>query len=161
MIVLALVLLTGAQCSSTENATKTGPRNDLATMETAILTINNHTFQTWLAKTDSEREHGLMQVTADQMAKTPDGAERGMLFLFGREQILQFWMKDTVIPLDIAFIRNDGRIVQIHTMAPLETRLYSSVMPASMALEVRAGLLHELGVVTGDLVQIPESVLKR
>lgn len=159
-----LLLVAGVQCGSNSGTAETRrsiARNDLNAMETATLTINGHGFLVWLTSTAQQREYGLMQVTAAEMAAGPDGAERGMLFLFDREQVLQFWMKDTIIPLDIAFLRSDGQIVQIHTMAPLETRLYSSVMPASMAVEVSAGTFHRLGIAVGDTVQIPDSVLKR
>src|SRR4029079_9386003 len=101
-----------------------------------------------------------MNTTVDQLATMPDGTERGMLFIFETERPLSFWMLNTIIPLDIVYIRGDGRIVKKYTMAPLETRLYPSVEPALYALEMRAGLLDTLGVGPGDLVEIPDSILK-
>jgi uncharacterized protein len=152
------------QCGSNQGAADasgaSGNRNNLSAMDTNTITVNGNAIDVWLAASSSEREYGLMRVTEAEMAPSAAGHERGMLFVFDREQVLQFWMKNTIIPLDIAFARNDGRIVQIHTMAPNETRLYSSVLPASMALEVKAGLLHKLGVAVGDTLQIPETVLK-
>lgn len=135
-------------------------KNDLSQMQTASIRIKDQDFQVWLARTPQEQERGLMQVTEDRLAPLADGRQRGMLFVFSSERILSFWMLNTIIPLDIVYIRGDGQIVRKYTMAPLETRLYSSVEPALMALEVRAGLLDELGIGPGDRVEIPESVLK-
>jgi uncharacterized protein len=142
-------------------------RNDLSTMQRSRITIGDHQFEVWLARTPLQREHGLMQVTEAELAsfqeKTSSGLSdihRGMLFVFSFEQPLSFWMHNTITALDIAYIRADGRIVGIHTMAPLETRTYPSGEPALMALEVKAGLFASLGIKVGDRVQIPDSVLK-
>jgi uncharacterized protein len=84
-----------------------------------------------------------------------------MLFVFDFEQPLSFWMKNTIIPLDIAYIRTDGTIVKTYTMAPLETRTYPSIERARYALEVQAGLLDELGIQAGHTAEIPDGLLKR
>ncbi len=143
-------------------------RNDLDAMPTVNIQINGHTFHVWLATTDTERERGLMQVPAEKLAPLPpdpddglpDGAERGMLFVFENDRLLGFWMYNTIIPLDIAYLRHDGTIVTTYTMAPLETRTYPSIEPARFALEVRAGLFEKLGIGPGDHVEIPKAVLK-
>jgi uncharacterized membrane protein (UPF0127 family) len=104
-----------------------------------------------------------MQVTSDQMAPLPDGTERGMLFIFDHEQYLSFWMKDTIIPLDIAYLDTSGIVVATHTMAPLDDRWgqYPSGSPARYAIEVNAGVWEDLGLRAGDHIDIPGSVLKR
>ena len=142
-------------------------RNDLSTMETARIRIADSTLEVWLATEDVQRELGLMQVTEDELAPIPAESapglppiHRGMLFVFPTERPLAFWMFNTIIPLDIAYIRGDGEIVSTYTMAPMETRTYPSVEPARFALEVRAGLFAELDIGPGDHVEIPESVLK-
>ena len=142
-------------------------RNDLTTMETARITIKGQQVEAWLAVTNEQRTSGLMQVTEEELTPIPDdagqaapGILRGMLFVFPVEQPLGFWMRNTIIPLDIAYIRRDGVIVNIYTMAPLEIRIYPSVEPAIFALEVRAGTFAQLGIQPGDHVEIPESVLK-
>jgi uncharacterized membrane protein (UPF0127 family) len=143
-------------------------RNDLDAMATERIQIGDHTFQVWLASTPAEQARGLMQVPAETLAPIPpdaaaglpDGAERGMLFVFEQERLQAFWMFNTIIPLDIAFIRTDGTIVTTYTMAPLETRSYPSIEPVRFALEVRAGAFKKLGITPGDHVEIPQSVLK-
>lgn len=132
-----------------------GPKNDLEHMETARLIVKGYPFEVWLARKPGEVLTGLMNVTEEELAPTADGADRGMLFVFGDERVLGFWMRNTIIPLDIAYLRSDGTIVRTHTMAPLETRTYSSVEPARFALEVNAGRFKELGVIEGDRVEIP------
>jgi len=129
-------------------------------MRVARLTIRGHAFEAWLATDPTEQHTGLMNVTEAELARTADGADRGMLFVFPEERVLGFWMSNTIIPLDIAYARSDGTIVTIRTMAPHDTRIYSSVQPARFALEVRAGLFKELSIIEGDRMEIPESVLK-
>ena len=82
-------------------------------------------------------------------------ANRGMLFVYAEPEILTFWMKDTRIPLSIAFIAADGRIVSIQKMNPLPiTTVYASPIPALSALEVNQGWFEENGVHTGDVLKL-------
>lgn len=141
-------------------ATDPSNKNDLSKMRTADISVKGKAFLAWLALTADEEEKGLMQTKESELAALPDGRQRGMLFIFHTEQPLAFWMYNTIIPLDIIYIRGDGQIVRKYTMAPLETRLYPSVEPALMALEMKAGLLDELGIQVGDHVEIPEALLK-
>lgn len=142
-------------------------RNDLSAMEQAEIEIGAHTFRVWVARSPEETRRGLMWVEEQELAAipAPAGDEQGvkhpgMLFVFSSDGHRSFWMKNTVTPLDIAYIRSDGRIVSTHTMAPLETRSYPSGQPARFALEVLAGTFDALGIRSGDSVDIPESVLK-
>jgi hypothetical protein len=70
-------------------------------------------------------------------------------------------MKNTIIPLDVAYVDTTGEIVSIHTMAPLDTRLgqYTSARPARFAIEVRADTFAALGVRPGGRIEIPSSLL--
>ena len=78
----------------------------------------------------------------------PDG--EGMLFIFENEQFLSFWMKNTTIPLSIAFIASDGRILDIKDMRPLDESSVLSSRPAKYALEVPQGWFDRAGIRTGD-----------
>jgi len=165
---LLLVLATGWMFGRGCNGQDSDYRNDLSAMKMDRIQIKGTVFEVWLATTTAEQARGLMQVKEDALAPVgpdparglPNGAQSGMLFVFPDEELRSFWMYNTIIPLDIAYIRGDGIIVKTHTMAPLETRIYPSVEPAQFALEVRAGLLAELGIAAGDRVEIPQSVLK-
>jgi uncharacterized membrane protein (UPF0127 family) len=150
--------LSGGDGVGLSGADEAGRRNNLQAMETARLTINDHPFAVWLAQTSSEITLGLMRVEEKELAPTPDGADRGMLFIFASERPLGFWMHNTITPLDIAFLRADGTIVKTHTMVPLDTSIYPSVEPAMYALEVRAGRFAELGIYEGDRAVLPDGI---
>lgn len=131
-------------------------RFPLDSLPTADIRIGEHTFHVWLALTPEQQQEGLMFVPAD---KIPD--DGGMLFVFDREQVLSFWMKNTVTPLDIAYARADGEIVTIRTMPPLTTRTFSSIEPAMFALEVKAGTFDKLDIREGDVLEVPDEVFKQ
>ena len=97
-----------------------------------------------------ERARGLMYRTAL-------GVNRGMLFVYPEEQRLSFWMKNTLIPLSIAYIDSKRRVVDIQDMKPLddEPPSYVSADPAQYALEVNRGFFEERGVKVGDRVELP------
>jgi uncharacterized protein len=105
-----------------------------------------HAFSVELATNDAERERGLMF-----RKELPEG--RGMLFDFYREQPVSFWMHNTYIPLDMIFIRADGRILHIAENAkPLSDDLISSGGPVRAVLEVIGGTARKLGIAPGDRV---------
>jgi uncharacterized membrane protein (UPF0127 family) len=76
-----------------------------------------------------------------------------MLFIFDRDQVLSFWMKNTLIPLSIAFIASDGRILQIKDMEPLSLSTVNSDRSVRYALEVPRGWFSRAGIAIGDIVQ--------
>jgi len=102
-----------------------------------------------LAKTDEERALGLMF-----RKQLPDG--QGMLFIFDRDQQLSFWMKNTVIPLSIAFIASDGHILEIKDMQPNDINSVKSSRSVRYALEVPQGWFGRVNVKPGDVVKISE-----
>ena len=103
-----------------------------------------------VADTDAERQTGLMGQSV-----LPEDA--GMLFVFEGDQTLSFWMRDTLIPLSIAYIDAKGHIVDIQGMQPLDDvpPHYVSAEPAQYALEVNQGFFEERGVTVGDTVELP------
>lgn len=127
----------------------------LETLPTSTLTVEGQTFRVWLALSAEHREEGMMFVPASEIAD-----DQGMLFLFPDERYLGFWMKNTIIPLDVAFARWDGTIVTIHTMPPLTLRTFPSIEPAMFAFEVKAGTFQRLGISAGDRLDIPDEVFK-
>lgn len=76
----------------------------------------------------------------------------GMLFKFPNHEKLHFWMANTYIPLDIAFIDDDGKILQIESMIPLNTRTVSSYKPCRYALEVNHGWFRENNIAVGSKI---------
>jgi uncharacterized membrane protein (UPF0127 family) len=79
-----------------------------------------------------------------------------MLFVFDRDEVLSFWMKNTSIPLSIAFIAYDGRIVEIKNMYPLDTNSVQSGRSVRYALEAPQGWFSRAGVAIGDVVNLDD-----
>jgi len=107
-----------------------------------------HHKEIWVevAKTPEERNHGLM-------GRKHLGPDEGMLFIFETEAYHGFWMKDTFIPLSIAFIDKDGRIVRITDMKPLTLNLHLPPQPILYTLEMNKGWFSSQGIKVGDVVR--------
>ena len=156
MLSCLAMALYGGSCSSKRV-------EELDKLGTVRLSIKQQLFELWIADDVSEQTQGLMFVTAERMAALEDGTERGMIFAFDRAHTLNFWMKNTIIPLDIAYLDSKGVVVATYTMAPLDERpgQYPSGAPAKYAIEVNAGVWDRIGLRSGDTVEIPSLVLKR
>ncbi|WP_234682851.1 DUF192 domain-containing protein [Bradyrhizobium monzae] len=115
-----------------------------------IVTKNGvQVFSVEMATTDEEKQTGLMY-----RKELADG--KGMLFDFNPEQEVSMWMKNTYVPLDMIFIRADGRILRIaENTEPLSTKIISSRGPARAVLEVVAGTAQKYGIRPGDRVGHP------
>ena len=103
-----------------------------------------------LARTDAERQRGLMN-------RRSLGAKAGMAFLYPEPHRGGFWMKNTLIPLDIAFADGRGRILRILTMQPCRRdpcRIYDPKVAYRTALEVNAGSFRRWGVKAGDRLRV-------
>jgi uncharacterized protein len=104
-----------------------------------------------LALNDADRERGLM--FRDSLE---DG--KGMLFVFPSDQRLNFWMKNTKVPLSIAYISHDGTIREIYDMKPYSLDSTASSSSVRYALEVPQGYFSRIGVKPGDRIELPESL---
>jgi len=82
------------------------------------------------------------------------GPDNGMLFVFPDSQVRSFWMKDTSVPLSIAYISARGRILEIRSMAPYSEEPVRSRFPARYALEVNQNRFSEVGVTEGDEIDL-------
>jgi len=108
-----------------------------------------HVFAVEMATTEEEKTTGLMY-----RKELADG--KGMLFDFSPEQEISMWMKNTYIPLDMIFIRSDGRILRIaENTEPLSTKVIPSRGLAKGVLEVIAGTAQKYGIAPGDRVAHP------
>lgn len=114
-------------------------------LPTTQLTINGHRVTAEVAATVETQTIGLMR----RFSLQPD---HGMLFVFRAPRPLAFWMKDTYIPLSIAFIGADGKILNIEDMAPQTESTHLSHGPAMFALEMKKGWFAQLGIAAGDRV---------
>lgn len=109
-----------------------------------------HRVQVRVARTPEERAHGLMEVPA-----LPDGA--GMWFVYDEDRDGGFWMKNTLVALDITYVGEDQRIVDVVTAEPCTADpcpSYPPDAPYRHVLEVPAGWLDEVGAGVGDVVRL-------
>ncbi|MCI0634904.1 MAG: DUF192 domain-containing protein [Actinobacteria bacterium] len=142
---LLLVPFLGVACASSDDAAET------ATLE--IRTSDGvRSFEVEVADTPSERRVGLMH--REQLAPVD-----GMAFLWGEPIEGTFWMKDTLIPLSVAFWDEDGRIVAILDMEPCVADPCPSYGPGEPflgAVELGQGVFGQAGVEVGDRVELHE-----
>ena len=117
-----------------------------AELPTRTLTIGPNTLTVEVAATPQTRERGLM----DRFSLRTD---HGMLFVFESPQPLAFWMKNTYIPLSIAFVDASGHILNIEDMRPQDESMHWSRGPALYAIEMRKGWFADKGIAAGDRVE--------
>lgn len=118
--------------------------------ETVALQVGDDRFVVEVARTPDRRERGLMY-------RTELGAREGMLFVFDDDRVRGFWMRNTPLPLSIAFLSAGGEILQIESLTPFSEAVVRSRQPARYALEVNAGAFAEAGAAVGDRVGFPRS----
>lgn len=122
-----------------------------STLRLQRIEVSGHNFNVEIADTESARERGLM-------FRTHLAANRGMLFVYPDAQIRNFWMKNTLIPLDILFFDSARRLINISANTPpcktASCPTYSSAAPARYVLEIRAGLATRLGLKPGERLAI-------
>ncbi len=119
------------------------------TKATLVTANGNFVFNIELAQTSEERAQGLM--FRQTLAK-----DAGMLFDFGEEREVAFWMRNTFIPLDMIFIAADGEIKSIHENArPQDPTSIPSGFPVRFVLEIPGGRSREIGLAVGDRLEHP------
>ena len=108
-----------------------------------------HDFSVEVMRTPAQHARGLMF-----RRYMPD--DRGMLFDFGRNEVVNMWMKNTYIPLDMVFVSREGRVVAIAAdTEPLSERTISSGAPVWAVVELNAGAAARMGLAVGDAVRHP------
>ncbi len=123
-------------------------------LEVVKVKIGEHEFKLWVMDTYAKRMEGMMFL---QNADFKD--DEGMIFVFDRAEYQRFWMRNTLVPLDIAYIDQRKRIINIYTMKALdEVGDYSSRAPAQFVIELRAGMMAKKQIKPGMAVEIPASV---
>jgi uncharacterized membrane protein (UPF0127 family) len=139
---VALVLLVA--CSS-DSATQP------AAMSQGMVVFGRHgRLNVRIAETEQERQTGLMNV----MALAPDD---GMAFVFDEPVTTTFWMKDTLIPLSVAFVGQDGRVVSTSDMQPCQADpcpTYAASSPYTLAVEANLGWFADHGIAAGDRARL-------
>ncbi len=149
--VLSLVLTAGLAGPGCDRETATQPSTGAGgpqSLPTVKMKIGDRTFDIEVARTPQQHELGLMK--RDSMPEN-----HGMIFVFEDEHLLEFWMKDTRIPLDIMYLDADGKVVSVGQMQPYDLSTVSSQVPAQYAVELNAGMVKKLGIKAGQVLEIP------
>jgi len=125
-------------------------RTDAVALELprAEITVGGHAFTVEIAATPRHRSRGLMYRSGLPL-------RHGMLFVFPDTDYRAFWMANTAIPLTLAYIDEDGLIIEFHDLKPFSRASVPSSEPVRYALEVNRGELAALGVELGDRVELP------
>ena len=163
--VVALALLL-AGCGGVPANSDTGSQEAGATSQaTGETTSSSSALSTLVIETSGGKQVEVRVEVADNVVEQAKGlmyrkelgGDRGMLFVYPDERVLSFWMRNTLIPLSVAYIDSEGRIVDIQDMKPLddEPPHYRSSEPAQYALEVNQGFFERTGVKVGDHAEVP------
>ena len=124
-------------------------RHPVSGLEVVPLTVDTgdqtHRFRVEVARTREAQNRGLME-------RPPLGDDEGMIFPYKTAAVQGFWMKNTPSPLDIIYVGEDGRILNIITGEPYSEKNLISDGHANLVLEIRGGRAAELGIEPGDVV---------
>lgn len=124
------------------------------TLETRLITIGGVSLEVEVADELHERQRGLMH-------RTSMDSNHGMIFVYTQPEMRSFWMKNTNIPLSIAYIGSDCKIVHIADMIPHSTKGVPSVHPAQFALEVNQGWFEAHKIQIGDVLRGVDPCLEK
>jgi hypothetical protein len=148
----------GSQSTPRAPGTTTAEAEETASQPPGLRTVTIDASGGEKVEVRVEIADGILEQSRGLMDRTALGEDRGMLFVFPREQLRTFWMRNTLIPLSIAYIDAEGRITDILDMKPLddEPPHYVSSEPVRYALEVNRGFFEERGVKVGDHADLPD-----
>lgn len=141
--VLARTLFTALTLAAAAAQAQQGPQPKL---ETVDLTAGMHVIKAELAVTPTQQATGMMM-------RTEMGANEGMLFVNSDSSMRCFWMRNTLLPLSIAFIADDGTIVNIAEMQPRSDESHCSTKPVRYALEMNKGWFAKRGIQAGSRIR--------
>ena len=145
LVLLGILFATATMAAAQDNVEPI----DFGPMETLVIESKDgsHTFNIEVADTLKEQARGLMY-----RETMPE--DQGMLFEFEEPKIATIWMKNTPLPLDILFVRSNGKILKIeHLAKPYSLRSASSEAVVAAVVELNGGRARELGIMPGDVVK--------
>jgi uncharacterized membrane protein (UPF0127 family) len=148
LLVSLLMLLSAVAVAVVVGGCESAASQPRSGLPTVTMQLGNQRFTLEVAATDESRERGLMR--RDSMP-----ADHGMIFVFTRDQPLNFYMKNTRFGLDIVFVNSAGTVVSIKQMKPYDLTITPSGAPAMWAIELNQGAAADAGLKVGDQLQIP------
>ena len=150
---LALLLAAALGCDRSVAPSATNGPDQPQRLATAMIRVAGAPLAVEVARTREEQAKGMM-------FRKSLGPDEAMLFIADRDTNLAFWMKDTYVDLDLAYIRSDGTVVQVERMKALAVDPVYSREPARFTLEAPAGWFaaHDIGV--GAKIEVPPEVVE-
>lgn len=125
-------------------------RFQLRDLERHPMKIGETTIQVWIMDTEAKRQEGMMFLTNEEVKDL-----EGMLFVFQEEQPLGFWMENTILPLDLIYIRRDGTVLNVAKGQPFNRENLPSAGDAMYVLELKQGMAERLGIRRGTKLTLP------
>lgn len=155
---LVLVGLAAASGSQAGFKYKNNPKRlyQLAEIKREKIKVGSVALNAWIMDTGAKRQEGMMFLTEKEVQ-----ANDAMLFVFPDEAPRSFWMANTLIPLDIAYISKAKKVVSVHAMRALDQTGVPSAKPAMYALEMKKGAFKRLGIKVGQTLTLPATVVGR
>ncbi len=144
LVALPLCLLLASGC-----AEPAGPQPQR--LPTVPIIVNGRSILVEIARTPEQRAMGMMY-------RKTLGPDEGMLFVSPHAEYQNFYMKDTFVPLSIAFLDDDGVIINLDRMEPLSLRTHRSRLPCRLVLEMPAGWFAAEGLKEGDTIGLPDDL---
>lgn len=123
-------------------------------LKKAEIKIDDHKFSLWVMDTYGKRQEGMMFVENSDFKDN-----EGMIFIFKEPEYQKFWMRNTLVPLDIAYVSPSRRIINTYTMKAFdETTDYSSFGVSDVVIELRAGTFKKLNIGRSSKVTLPKDL---
>lgn len=144
---------TGESGGSSQHVDSLNRTFHLGDLQRVTLKANGHDISAWVMDTDPKREEGMMWLNADDVRD-----DDGMIFVFPDAKPQSFWMKNTILGLDIIYISKDKKVVNVQRGLPQDTTSLPSAGPAQYVLEMKVGSAKRLGIGPGTSVSIPGDV---
>ena len=145
-ILITLTIITIILCFSFFKKSPATP------LDTTKIVLNNYEYQIEIARTSKQKEIGL----SNRNSLCPNC---GMIFLFEKDKILPFWMKDTLIPLDMIWINSNNKITDIITATEINSlKILQNTQPAKYVLELNALDAQKIGLKIGDHLDLPNTL---
>ena len=151
--VVVFLLLSASCTADTSTTAPAAPPYDMH-FDSVNATIKEKPFTLEIADTNEKRERGLM-------FRESMPADHGMVFVFEVADNYRFWMKNTLIPLDIIFLDNTGKVLDIERREPKDETGMGPDDPALYVIELNAGTAKTIGLTKGDHIELPQKILKR
>lgn len=147
-VAAALILLMVGSFVGCESGTHATSQPGVTELPSTDVALGGRRFRLEIADDEKERETGLMH-------RTSMPADHGMLFAFPDVQPRQFWMKNTLIGLDIVYLDENGVVLNVEHMFPKDLTGVNSDGPAKYAIELNQGVANQIGLKPGDKVALP------